>query len=100
MDSIRFASPVIRLLRLQKNWSQETLCHGICAVSYLSKIEQGRVCISYDVRAALYDKLLLSFAELSNMLKFMQRSGHHGKTNTLVKELFFVDAGKHPWFCR
>ena len=28
--------------RLRRNWSQEGLCRGICAVSYLSKIEKGR----------------------------------------------------------
>ena len=43
MPEIRFAGPLLRYLRLQKNWSQETLCQGICAVSYLSKIEQGKV---------------------------------------------------------
>ncbi|MBQ6877388.1 MAG: helix-turn-helix transcriptional regulator, partial [Oscillospiraceae bacterium] len=33
---------LIKRERLLKNWSQEGLCKGICAVSYLSKIEQGK----------------------------------------------------------
>ena len=36
-----FTGFLIRQQRLQKNMSQEALCKGICAVSYLSKIEQG-----------------------------------------------------------
>lgn len=43
MEQLQFAGPLIRQLRLERNWSQETLCKGICAVSYLSKIEQGKV---------------------------------------------------------
>ena len=31
---------MIRRERLNRNYSQESLCKGICAVSYLSKIEQ------------------------------------------------------------
>lgn len=42
MEDLSFVGPLIRLNRLKKNWSQETLCSGICAVSYLSKIEQGK----------------------------------------------------------
>ena len=33
---------VIRRERLARGWSQQGLCKGICAVSYLSKIEQGQ----------------------------------------------------------
>lgn len=43
MESMAFAGALLRMLRLERNWSQETLCENICAVSYLSKIEQGRV---------------------------------------------------------
>ena len=35
MKDHRIAGPLLRLLRLQRNWSQETLCHGICTVSYI-----------------------------------------------------------------
>jgi len=43
MNDLKFAGALLRMLRLERNWSQETLCQGICAVSYLSKIEQGKV---------------------------------------------------------
>ena len=33
---------IIRRERVCRGWSQEGLCRGICAVSYLSKIEKGR----------------------------------------------------------
>lgn len=42
-DDKRWLGIWIRLERLRRNWSQEGLCGGLCAVSYLSKIEQGKV---------------------------------------------------------
>lgn len=42
MNASGFAGALLRMVRLEKNWSQETLCQGICTVSYLSKIEQGK----------------------------------------------------------
>lgn len=52
-----YAGILIREKRLEKNWSQEGLCKGICAVSYLSKIEQGKTEASEEVLAALFKKL-------------------------------------------
>lgn len=46
--------------RLRRNWSQEGLCRGICAVSYLSKIEQGKAVPSEDVLHLLLERLGLS----------------------------------------
>lgn len=57
MENQRFAGPLIRLLRLQNNWSQETLCHGICTVSYLSKIEQGKAEANEQLISALLERL-------------------------------------------
>ena len=48
---------LIRKLRLEKNWSQEGLCKGICAVSYLSKIEQGKAEASEEILKALFERL-------------------------------------------
>lgn len=45
---------LIRLERVKKGWSQQGLCQGICAVSYLSKIEQGKT----DADSALISLLL------------------------------------------
>ena len=42
-QDLRWLGVWIKLERLKRNWSQEGLCHGLCAVSYLSKIEQGKV---------------------------------------------------------
>ena len=52
-----YAGILIREKRLEKNWSQEGLCKGICAVSYLSKIEQGKTEASEEVLTALFKKL-------------------------------------------
>ena len=57
MEQNAFAGALIRMLRLDRNWSQETLCQGICAVSYLSKIEQGRVVPNDHILADLLLKL-------------------------------------------
>lgn len=57
------AGPLLRLLRLQQNWSQETLCHGICAVSYLSKIEQGKVDPNSQLLQALFARLGVTWQE-------------------------------------
>lgn len=56
-----FPAALIRYARLQKNWSQEGLCAGICAVSYLSKIEQGKVTPSPEILRALLGRLNLSW---------------------------------------
>lgn len=46
--------------RLLRNWSQEGLCKGICAVSYLSKIEQGKAVPSAEVLRLLLARLEIS----------------------------------------
>ena len=40
---LRWLGVWIRLRRLERDWSQEGLCRGLCAVSTLSKIEQGKI---------------------------------------------------------
>lgn len=52
-----FAGAVIRRERLRRDWSQEGLCRGICTVSYLSKIEQGKAEGSPDVIRLLLERL-------------------------------------------
>lgn len=44
-----FVGTLIRRERLRQNLSQEGLCRGVCAVSYLSKIEQGKAEAGDDV---------------------------------------------------
>lgn len=56
MDT-RYVGIWIRQQRLVKNWSQDGLCKGVCAVSYLSKIEQGKVQASPEVLHGLLNRL-------------------------------------------
>lgn len=50
---------LLRQARLKRNWSQEGLCRGICAVSYLSKIEQGKVEAGSEILHQLFARLSL-----------------------------------------
>lgn len=58
-----FAGAVIRRERLRRDWSQEGLCRGICTVSYLSKIEQGKAEGSPDVIRLLLERLEVPWYE-------------------------------------
>ena len=51
------AGLLIRQARLRLDWSQEGLCRGICAPSYLSKIEQGKAAPSPEVTELLLRRL-------------------------------------------
>lgn len=57
MNDLKTAGLLLRMLRLEKNWSQETLCRGICTVSYLSKIEQGKATPNRELMDALFSRL-------------------------------------------
>ena len=48
---------LIRQKRIEKGWSQEGLCRSICAVSYLSKIEQGKADASRELLQLLFCRL-------------------------------------------
>ena len=50
---MRYAGFIIRQERLNRNWSQEGLCRGICTVSYLSKIELGKTEPSEEILCML-----------------------------------------------
>ena len=51
------AGLLIRQARIRRDWSQEGLCRGICAPSYLSKIEQGKAAPSPEVMELLLRRL-------------------------------------------
>lgn len=57
----RFLGALIRRERLKQNFSQEGLCRGICAVSWLSKIEQGKVEAGDDVLLPLLKRLGIEY---------------------------------------
>ena len=50
---------IIRRERVRRGWSQEGLCRGICAVSYLSKIEQGKAVPTEEILRLLYRQMEL-----------------------------------------
>ena len=52
---------LIRRKRMELNYSQEGLAKGICAVSYLSKIEQGLVEPGQEILDRLFDALGIDF---------------------------------------
>lgn len=60
---VSFPSALIRYKRLERNWSQEGLCEGICAVSYLSKIEQGKAEPNPEMLHALMERLQMVWYE-------------------------------------
>ena len=60
---------MIRKYRLEKNYSQEGLCKGVCAVSYLSKIEQGSVEASPEILQGLLHRLGESFDDDPSFLE-------------------------------
>lgn len=43
--------------RLKHGITQETLCYGICTVSYLSKIENNKLVPSWNIKKLLYKRL-------------------------------------------
>lgn len=57
MGELTYAGVLLRRKRLERNWSQEGLCKGICTVSYLSKIEQGKAAVSQEILGALFARL-------------------------------------------
>lgn len=56
-----YAGFLIRQARLQRNLSQESLAKGICAASYLSKIETGQAEPGAEILSLLFSALGLSF---------------------------------------
>ncbi len=59
--AVPFPSALIRYERLRRNWSLEGLCEGICAVSYLSKIELGKAEPGEEILSALMNRLELEW---------------------------------------
>lgn len=52
---------IIKLKRMEKNITQEELCYGICANSYLSRIENNRVVPNDQIYMLLFERLGLDF---------------------------------------
>lgn len=78
-----FVGTLIRRERLRKNLSQEGLCKGICVVSYLSKIEQGKAEAGEDILLPLLRRLGI---EYETDRDFLQKAGN--TVERLYGELF------------
>lgn len=85
---------IIRRERMRRDWSQDGLCRGICAASYLSKIEQGRVEASEDILRLLYERLELpwyggegALPALSERIDALYELVYSGEFETLSEEL-------------
>ncbi|MBQ4425385.1 MAG: helix-turn-helix domain-containing protein [Lachnospiraceae bacterium] len=68
-----FTGFLIRQQRLQRGLSQEALCRGICAVSYLSKIEQGVGNPSPVILEKLLNKLEINYHQDPEQLEKASR---------------------------
>ena len=79
--------------RIQRNWSQAGLCKGICAVSYLSKIETGKAEPSEEILQLLMERLDLKCdkrteqeaTELANQGWELLFDGRHAKLTELLR---------------
>ena len=85
---------IIRRERMRRDWSQDGLCRGICAASYLSKIEQGRVTASEDILRLLYERLSLpwyggesALPALSERIDALYEQVYSGEFEALSEEL-------------
>ena len=63
---------LLRRERVRRGWSQDGLCRGICAVSYLSKIEQGKAAPTEEILRLLFRRLELPWAEAEQWKKLVQ----------------------------
>ena len=86
---------IIRRERMRRDWSQDGLCRGICAASYLSKIEQGRVEASEDILRLLYERLSLpwyggesALPALSERLDELYELAYSGEFEVLREKIF------------
>lgn len=59
---------LIKRERTAQNMSQQALCHGICAVSYLSKIENGQAECSREMYALLFAALNIEYVSNEALL--------------------------------
>jgi len=68
---------LIKKYRIEQNMSQESLCQGICAVSYLSKIEKGSVTCSDEILHQLMDVLGIDLNHNPGKIKMLKEAIDH-----------------------
>lgn len=69
----QYAGYLIKRERLKRNLSQEGLCKGICVVSYLSKIEKGKVQANIEILNQLFERLGITYISEKNELREMEK---------------------------
>lgn len=75
---------VIARERLAKSWSQEGLCKGICTVSYLSKIENGKADPSEQILCLLFERLGLLYQPALEYIPAELRARVNAFNNVLI----------------
>ena len=63
---------LLRQARLKKDYSQEGICKGICAPSYLCKIEQGKAEPSKEILEQLFGALGIEYCSDVEFIKKAQ----------------------------
>lgn len=71
-NNAKMIGMMIKKYRIEQNMSQEALCQGICAVSYLSKIEKGAVVCSDEILNKLFDVLGISVPDNPEALEIYE----------------------------
>lgn len=75
--------------RIEKGWSLESLSHGICSVSYLSKLEKGSIDSTVDITNKLLEKLGIHLeTDLNEILPKVDKFYH-----SFI--LFFIDESSY-----
>lgn len=83
--------------RMRRNWSQEGLCKGICGISYLSKIENGRAEPSGEILRLLLQRLELeSTPETDRRAAQLAEDAYEALFTDRIDALQTLLAG-HPW---
>ncbi len=81
----KYINILIHNKRIEKGWSLESLSHGICSVSYLSKLEKGTIDSTEDITNKLLEKLDIHLeTDLSELLPKVDEFYH-----SFI--LFFID---------
>lgn len=78
-----FIGAYIHYQRMAKNWTLEGLCKGLCAVSYLSRIEQGKAEAAPELQRQLLARLDCPW---------------HDEPDTLLQGSALLDAGYEAVF--
>lgn len=73
---MQYAGFLLRRERLNRNWNQEGLCRGICTVSYLSKIEQGKAAPSEEILRLLMERMGLKWHHADDRMECVIRKAY------------------------